>query len=246
MTTPQWAMFGLAAFTFLGVSFIVAPYGRHQRAGWGPSIPARLGWVVMESPSVFALLAFHISGDAPFQPAAIVLLCLWLLHYVHRTFVFPFRIRADGKTMPAVIAAMAIGFNCLNSFVNGRGLAEAGRYPAEWLTDPRFLVGATLFLVGFGINTWADAVLRKLRAPKEQGYSIPRGGLYELISCPNYFGELIEWTGFAIAAWSLPALGFAIYTAANLVPRAKSNHEWYLKTFADYPKARRALLPMVW
>ena len=58
-------------------------------------------------------------------------------------------------------------------------------------------------------------MLRELRKPGETGYKIPVGGLYRLLSCPNYFGELLEWIGFAIAAWSLPAFMFAVYTAAT-------------------------------
>lgn len=241
-----WAMFALGAATVIAVSFIAAPYGRYTRAGWGPVIPARLGWVLMESPAVFALLGFHLTGESPLQPGAIALLGLWLLHYCNRTFIFPFRMRADGKTMPVLIAAMAIGFNLFNAYLNGRWLAVEGRYPTSWLMEPRFIIGAVIFLIGFGINVWSDAVLRGLRGPNDRGYSIPRGGLYELIACPNYFGELLEWLGFSLAAWSLAGLAFAAYTAANLVPRARAHWRWYRETFPDYPKTRRALIPWVW
>jgi 3-oxo-5-alpha-steroid 4-dehydrogenase 1 len=241
-----WVMFGLGAATFLAVSFVVAPYGRHAREGFGPVLPARVGWVVMESPAVFALLAFFWTGEAPTQPGALVLLGLWLLHYVQRTFVFPFRMRADGKTMPVVIAAMAFGFNVFNAYLIGRWLAGAGRYPLAWLWDVRFLLGAALFLTGLGINWWADAVLRGLRAPGETGYRIPRGGLYERISCPNYFGELLEWVGFALAAWSWAGFAFAVYTFANLAPRAMAHHRWYRVQFPEYPAGRKALVPFVW
>lgn len=246
MHEAVWWMFGLAAVTFIGVSVVVAPYGRHVRTGFGPTMPARWGWVLMESPAVLALLAFYLTGDEPGQVGAVALLGLWLLHYVHRTFVFPFRMRASGKVMPVFIAALAICFNMFNAFLNGRNLSSVGRYSASWLVDWRFIVGAALFLIGFSVNTWADAVLRKLRGPTDSGYSIPRGGLYELVSCPNYLGELVEWLGFALASWSLAGLAFAIYTAANLVPRAWANHQWYLKQFPDYPKSRRALLPALW
>jgi len=240
-----WMMFGLAAATFLGVSFVVAPYGRHLREGFGPSMPARWAWVLMESPAVLALLAFFFFGAAPGQPAALVLLGLWLLHYVQRTFVFPFRLRGD-RAMPVFIASLAFGFNVFNAWLNGRWLSTEGRYPASWLLDPRFIVGAVVFFIGLAINWWADEVLRNLRAPGESGYRIPKGGLYELISCPNYFGELLEWFGFALAAWSLPGLAFAVYTAANLVPRALAHHRWYREHFPGYPSSRRALIPGVW
>ncbi len=72
---------------------------------------------------------------------------------------------------------------------------------------------------------------------------MPRGGLYAFISCPNYFGEIVEWTGWAIATWSVAGASFALWTAANLIPRARAHHRWYREQFADYPAERRAVLP---
>ena len=57
--------------------------------------------------------------------------------------------------------------------------------------------------------------------------------------------ELLEWVGFAIASWSLPGLAFAVYTAANLVPRALANRRWYRERFPDYPSERKALIPFL-
>ena len=62
----------------------------------------------------------------------------------------------------------------------------------------------------------------------------------------NYFGEIVEWAGFAIAAWSLPALAFAIFTFCNLAPRAWQHHQWYKEKIDDYPIHRRAVLPGLW
>ncbi|MDE0023959.1 MAG: hypothetical protein OXP69_06030 [Spirochaetaceae bacterium] len=38
-------------------------------------------------------------------------------------------------------------------------------------------------------------------------------------------------------------MAFAMWTIANLVPRALWRHSWYRKACADYPRRRRALLP---
>ena len=70
-----------------------------------------------------------------------------------------------------------------------------------------------------------------------------RGGAFELVSCPNYLGEILEWCGWALATWSWPGLAFALYTIANLAPRAVTHHRWYRETFPDYPPKRRALVP---
>jgi steroid 5-alpha reductase family enzyme len=135
----------------------------------------------------------------------------------------------------------------LNSYVNGWYLFTlSGGYPNRWLTDPRFVVGLLLFLTGFTINRQADRTLRHLRQCDACGYAIPYGGLYRWISCPNYLGEIVEWSGWALATWSLPGLAFAVWTAANLAPRAHSHHLWYREHFEDYPPQRKALLPGLW
>jgi len=240
-----WTELGLGALTFVSLFFVTAPYGRHVRKGWGPEIGQRLGWILMELPAVALWLFIFALGRHARDVAPLALMALWQLHYGNRTFVFPFRIRALGKTTPVLIVALAIVFNTLNAYVNARQVSEIGSYGTDWLSDPRFVCGALLFLLGFGINQHSDQVLMKLRRPGEMGYRIPVGGLYHWVSCPNYFGEIMEWTGWAIATWSLPGLAFALYTIANLAPRALSHHRWYKDRFPDYPRKRRALVPFL-
>ena len=72
---------------------------------------------------------------------------------------------------------------------------------------------------------------------------LPATVMFLYVSCPNYLGELLEWAGWALATWSLGGLAFFVYTAANLVPRARSNHRWYRGRFEDYPESRRAVIP---
>jgi len=242
----SWAMIATGIVTALALRSVAAPYGRHARSGWGPSIPSRLGWILMEAPASLAFLGIYLAGDHRAATSPLVLLSLWQLHYVHRAFVYPFRIRASGKTMPASVAAMAIAFNGWNAYINARWISHLGDYPIEWLTEPRFFIGAAVFLAGWGVNMWADTVLLHLRKPGETGYRVPRGWLFEVVACPNYLGEILEWIGWAIATWSLPGLAFAVYTAANVGPRAGTHLEWYRAQFPDYPKDRKALIPFVW
>ncbi|MBX7097083.1 MAG: DUF1295 domain-containing protein [Myxococcaceae bacterium] len=245
MDLEPLAMVALAVVTWLALTFITAPYGRHQRSGWGPMLPAKLAWPLMESPSFVGFALVLLVSGSPLEAGTVGPALLWLTHYAQRTVIYPLRMSPKAKPMPAAIAALAFGFNLFNVHLNAGWLLAHPR-GAEWLLDPRFLAGAALFASGFGINLWADAVLFRLRAPGQSGYSIPRGGLYELVSCPNYLGELLEWLGYALAAWSPAGLAFAIYTAANLVPRARAHHRWYRETFDDYPAARRAVVPFLY
>jgi protein-S-isoprenylcysteine O-methyltransferase Ste14 len=239
------AMFGLAVLTIAVLLVLPAPYGRHRRGGWGPTIPARVGWFVMELPAVALFALIYFAGRYRFELPALFLLGLWQLHYVHRVFVFPFRMRSKGKSMPLVVVLAALAFNVLNAWINARWISHLAGYSDDWLSDPRLSAGAALFLAGFVINVRADSKLFRLRAPGESGYKIPRGGLYEFVCCPNYLGEILEWFGWALASWSLAGLAFAVYTVANLLPRALAHRRWYRKTFPDYPANRRALIPFL-
>lgn len=229
-----WLWIALALVTGVVLMRVTAPYGRHRRSGWGPTIPQRVGWVVMESVSPVALL---FALDGPIPTWSMVLAGCWVAHYVYRALVYPFRARWKGRRMPAAIAVMATVFNGVNGTLNGIALS---------LTEPRpalVAVGLTVFAIGLAINLHSDAILLRLRRAGAGGYSVPHGGLFRLVSAPNYLGEIIEWTGFAIAAWNVAALSFAVWTAANLVPRALANHRWYRQRFEDYPANRKALLP---
>jgi 3-oxo-5-alpha-steroid 4-dehydrogenase 1 len=237
----------VAAVTAAALFFVAAPYGRHARSGWGPTIENRLGWIVMEAPAALVFGAWFAFGRWADTTTALVFFGLWEVHYVHRAFIYPLGLRGRDKRMPVAVAGMAFLFNAVNGYLNGCYLFDfSGGYPNEWLGDPRFVAGLGLFLTGFMVNRQADHTLRHLREPGEGGYRIPYGGLYRWVSCPNYLGEIVEWTGWAVATWSLAGLAFAAWTAANLAPRAWTHHAWYRAHFADYPPERRALLPGLW
>jgi protein-S-isoprenylcysteine O-methyltransferase Ste14 len=230
--------------TFAGLFFIAAPYGRHTRSGWGPLVDARLGWVIMEVASpLFLCLAYFYRLDE-FNPVTLLFILLWVGHYVNRSLLYPLRMNRGSHPIPLSVAAMGAFFNLVNGYLNGRYLNLFGaRYTVAWFADPRFLFGAALFLTGILINLQSDGILRKLRSNGESGYKIPRGKMFEVVSCPNYLGEIVEWLGWAALTWSLPGLTFALWTAANLVPRARAHHEWYRRNFPDYPARRKALIP---
>lgn len=241
-TAGLWLYAAMIVATVIAVFAVTAPYGRHGRSGWGPLLPARWGWILMESPAVFGMLAVVVTLG-PTQPLRWVFLAIWLSHYVYRTFIFPLRVR--GRPMPLSIAGMGFGFNLFNAWINGTWIATMSDYPSTWLGDPRFIAGLALFAAGLFIHLRSDAILRALRAPGETGYRIPHGFLYRWVSCPNYLGETVQWIGWAVLTASPAGLLFAVYTLANLGPRALAHHRWYRERFEDYPEERKALVPFV-
>ena len=148
--------------------------------------------------------------------------------------------------MPFAVALMAVVFNIGNGFFNGYYLGNyAGSLHHYTFTNIFFIIGLVMFFTGAFINLHSDQILINLRKNTSHGYAIPYGGMFKYLSSPNYFGELIEWLGFAIMAVGLPGFSFFIWTFANLVPRALDNHKWYNQTFDDYPNDRKAIIPKV-
>ena len=238
---------GLALVIFISLFFFTAPYGRYHRRGWGVSFSNRMGWIIMEAPSPLIFVLCYLMGDNATNMTLMAFLILWIAHYLHRAFIYPFRLRGLNKRMPVIIVVMGLFFNAANAYFNGHYLFTlSDGYGNAWMADPRFITGALLFIAGYFLNRQADRQLRELRSSDESDYKIAFDGMFRLISCPNYFGEIVIWIGWALATWSLPGLAFAIWTMANLVPRAIMHHAWYRDTFPEYPSDRKALVPWLW
>ncbi len=242
--TYTWIAIGIIAFPVL--LRITQPYGRHLKGNWGPLIGNKIGWIVQESPSMIFLSIFFFTGTGEKTGPVWFLWTIWVLHYINRSIIYPLRTETTGKKIPVIIVASAIFFNFINGFLNGTYLGNFGAaYPVDYFTSPSFIIGLFIFITGFTINNQSDNILIHLRKPGETGNKIPTGGLFKFISCPNHFGEIVEWTGFAVMAGSLPAISFALWSFVNLVPRALDHHKWYLQKFPDYPKERKAVIPFI-
>ncbi len=236
---------GIAVAIFFLLLKIAAPYGRHASAKWGPQIDNHYGWFLMEFPALAVMLYILVKTYSVQSAVVTIMIGLYCLHYFNRTFIFPFRLHTRGKKMPMLIMVSGIFFNLMNTFLMGYYFINFANYDLSWLYDARFITGSILFFTGIWINWKADNILIHLRQPNETDYKIPRGWLFKYISCPNMFGELIEWAGFALLCWNMPAVAFFIWSAANLIPRAMAHHTWYRNKFADYPAERKAILPKV-
>ncbi|HVM90072.1 MAG TPA: 3-oxo-5-alpha-steroid 4-dehydrogenase [Puia sp.] len=233
----------LAIIIFFMLLKITAPYGRHSSEKWGPLINNKSGWIIMESAVLITLSIFIIPNTSSLSAPAFLMLIFFCFHYLNRTFIFPLRLHTQGKKMPLLIVCSGVMFNIVNGSSLGYYFVHFAHYDLKWLSDLRFITGTILFFTGMFINWKADDILIHLRKPNETHYVIPTKWLFEYISCPNLFGELIEWLGFALLCWNLPALAFFLWTSANLVPRALSHHRWYKKQFSNYPSKRFAVVP---
>ena len=170
----------------------------------------------------------------------VLIIGLWILHYFYRTILFPIKLKTKGKKMPLVIVISAFIFNLFNGFFVGYEIGNISQIDFGINT----LIGLIIFFVGMYINRTSDNKLISLRKENKE-YQIPQGGMFKYISCPNHFGEIVEWIGFAIIVFNLGALSFALWTAFNLIPRALNHHNWYINSFKEYPEKRKAVIPFI-
>ncbi|NPA36275.1 MAG: DUF1295 domain-containing protein [Chlorobi bacterium] len=234
---------GLAVIIFPYLLKTISPYGRYADKYKGPMINNKLSWFFMEVPSFAVILWFFYNTPNLENKMVLTAYMLWIIHYFNRAFIFPLRLRTKKKKMPLSIMLSGAFFNIVNAWLNGYWLANfAPKTHTDLLDTPHYIIGVAVFIIGFIINQYHDTILIHLRK-FNTGYKIPHGGLFKYVSCPNYLGEILEWVGFAILCWNLPALSFAIWTMANLIPRALNHHKWYKQKFEHYPESRKAIFP---
>ncbi|ORZ18806.1 3-oxo-5-alpha-steroid 4-dehydrogenase-domain-containing protein [Absidia repens] len=235
---------------------INAPYGRFTSKnvllGFGFSRKwSKLAWFTMEmvSPIVYTLTVYLLAYDSSnaarqygLTTAQKCLSALWYIHYTNRTLIYTYRVPSMAS-MGLLTWLSAIVFNSVNGYINAYWVAtQCCNIDGGMVTNG---IGLCLWTAGFISNIYHDSILFSLRKGKSGGYSIPKGGLYRFVSCPNYLSECVEWIGYALLCRSPPSFWFAVGTMSNLIPRAYKSHQWYKQRFKDYPTNRRAVIPFI-
>lgn len=222
------------------------------------------------------LIAYTLSvGSAAWTAAAaepFLLLCLFQLHLIRRACETKFMLRYNPDYVMHGIAYVfgmsyyvVVPLSLLSASwyqqqqwkeLPHQPLAAAAGHAAHTLSTqlkglPAQLnrvqrLGAAVFLAGNVLqfaSHWSLAQLSKQRP----GYSIPSGGLFELVSCPHYFAEIVIYLGLLVASQGqlMPFL-MLVWVGVNLVLAAAATHKWYRRRFKAYPLARKALVPLVW
>ena len=225
----------VAVAVFVALYFIDAGYGKFYKPKWGPTVDNHLGWFLMEVPVFIAMLLLWWLSPRRTDLVRVVFLLLFQVHYFHRSFIFPRQLSGHSR-MPWAIVVMGALFNTLNAFMQGGWIfyfSSPDRYTSSWLTSLPFIAGTLIFFAGMYINIQSDHIIRNLRQPGDTAHYLPKGGMFRYVTSANYFGEFIEWCGFALLTWSWAGAVFALWTFANLGPRAARIYDLYCKEFPD-------------
>lgn len=152
--------------------------------------------------------------------------------------------------MPLGIVVMGMVFNTLNALMQGGWIfyVSPADYYAGWFAQPYIYIGGALFVAGNGRKPPFGPHHPPPPPPGRHAPLHPRGGMVPLRLVGNYFGELLEWVGFAVASWSWAGAVFAWWTFANLAPRAASLRRRYEQEFGEeFSRLRRKrIIPFIY
>ena len=224
----------------ISTTLIKAPYGRFSREGFGALLPGKLTFCCYELVSLLSFYTTLYYFSQKVSNFSIFLMISYSVHYLHRSIVYTFFIAHSMKPQSVMVALGGASFNLLNGYNQAHGVLTAKHFT---LTTA---IGLAMFIVGLSVNIHSDAHLAGLRiGAGVKDYKIPISGAFYYVTCANYFGEILEWLGWAVMVGNTSMAGWAFWlsTLANLVPRAFSTHQWYLEKFEDYPKGRKILIP---
>lgn len=240
----------IAVIVFVALYFVTAGYGVFYNKKWGFAIPNKIGWILMESPVFIAMILLCVLSERDTNLVCLIFLILFEIHYFHRSFIFPFLIRGK-SVMPLSVILMGMVFNTLNALMQGGWIfyvSPVNMYEISWLTTPQFIIGTIIFFTGMIVNIHSDHIIRHLRKPGDTNHYLPKKGMFRYVTSANYFGEFVEWLGFAILTWSLSGAVFALWTFANLAPRAAKIYDNYKKEFGDEldTKKVKRIIPFIY
>lgn len=121
------------------------------------------------------------------------------------------------------------------------GYKEDNRAP---LPDAILYIACFIWLYAQISNFLTHLNLASLRSPGSKERKIPYGYGFELVSCPNYFFEILGWLAICVISRSLAAVVFFTVSSVTLWFWAVKKHKRYRREFSGkYPKNRKILFP---
>ncbi|KAK4756755.1 hypothetical protein SAY87_006882 [Trapa incisa] len=192
-------------------------------------------------PVVYRFFGYSINASTHHEVQTYALYS-WCFHYFKRIMETFFVHRFSHATSPLS-----------NVFRNCTYYWTFGSYIAYYVNHPLYTPVSDLQMkigFGFGIlcqisNLYCHIILRNLRSPDGNGgYQIPRGFLFNIVTCANYTTEIYQWLGFNIATQTVAGYVFLVVAAFIMTDWAFTKHRRLKKLFDG--KEGRTKYPRRW
>jgi len=197
---------------------------------------------------LFALKIIPVYGakaSTPLNMSQKVAFLLWMTHYTKRLLETLFVHEFGTLTMPV----FNLFKNCLYYWGFAAGVGYNVNIPNEKeLASWHLIIGFPWFCIFMVLNFICHLRLKYMRRPGSNDFVIPHGGLFEYITCPNYFCEIMTWVGFNILTGFTPAgIAFNICGTLQMIQWATQRRDKFIKLFGSkWPKKRWVLFPFIY
>lgn len=140
-----------------------------------------------------------------------------------------------------------LGFTALSSEYSGQRADDVALLQFTW----SHAAGCALFVVASVLQHQSLVLLARLRTGpsgniETTAHKPPRGGHFELVSCPHYFAELLIYVSlFVVSGFSFTWRLVVLYVFFNQALAAQLSHDLYTTKYDSYPTQRKAFIPFV-
>ena len=105
---------------------------------------------------------------------------------------------------------------------------------------------ALLFIIAELSNAKCHLILRDLRPAGTRVRGVPRGFLFDYVTCANYTTELAAWLVFAFMINTLTGWLWIAFCLVLLMQWSYKRHVALRKEFGEKAPRRKILIPFVW
>lgn len=145
----------------------------------------------------------------------------------------------------------------MNAFTKRRPYAKSHRRSGVSPVGRSTAAGGAIRLCGVVLESAAD--LQKNAAKKKNSHRFVDTGLYRLVRCPNYLGEMVFWTGVLVSGigalqgigqWIMALIGyvgivFVMFSGARRLEIRQNKNYGKDPEYQQYVKTFPILLPFI-
>ena len=231
----------LAVYTFMMpimCFFIRIPYGKFAiERWWLPLISNKHAFAIMEMPNLIVVSTCLAVKGIPHFINGMIMMCFFLYAF-NRAVIYPNSIVRIKKNWPVQLVLLGALFTTINSL--NQVAVFYGNY-SFWSIN--VFLGFFIWVYSFCETMYADQQLLYI-ASINDGYVLPYGRWFGLISSPHYLFEIVMWFGYFMMSMSYESFLFLMATIFNVLPRALDTHRYYQERFG--PLETHAIIPFVW
>ena len=251
-SVQHWVLLSFACsspFLFLNeaLGILSLGYSKFAKQEQGYSLPSRLGMFLIYFPPVLLFPGVLVANEVTWTSWHMLVTALMMLHFGKRCFETLFVHKYSGVMNGWTVVTIGGLYACLSALLGLVAVEEVSVSMAESAAFSQWLgLGLGVWILGTVINAYHHVLLANLRKPGETGYKLPKGGLFGLVACPHYLGEIIAWCGYMIFFRHVGAYAATLTMSLYLLGRAHNTVKWYRGRVEGVPENWKRVIPFVY